>query len=99
MGQPTDALDYPRHDPDLWVLWHCNEHKWPDGRRETSYLAKDKMATLGRFALFTIFPEEAATFSSEKEARDWLAEHEARRPQPYHNIRVTTVRQLIAERF
>jgi len=91
-------MDYPTPDPDLWVLWSGNDHAWPDARRETWYLTDMKLHILKGFALFTYDSASAATFATKKDAQAFLQEHELRRPHPY-SVRITTIRDLIAERF
>ncbi len=91
--KPTDAIDYPALNDDLFVIWHGNDKLWPDAGRETSYLTDKKTDTMRGFALFTINWQGAETFTSKSVAEAWLAENEAKRPYPY-GVNITTVAEL-----
>ena len=96
---PEFAMDYPALPDDVWIIWGGNEHVWPDARRELLYLAADKRSIMKGFALYTSDANQAARFASGEEARIWLAQEEAKRFNPYHNIQVTTVAELKKRRF
>lgn len=90
---PRQALDYPKLDDDLFIIWTGNDHLWPDARRETHYLTDRRDAMRG-YALFSPSAGQALTFESEEAAQGFLAEMSARRPAPYHNVNVTTVGEM-----
>ena len=71
-----------------------NDIKWPDGRRQISYLS-DRRDTLKDYALWSPNYQAAKTFDTEASARDWFAEMEALRAHPYGgHVRITTVADL-----
>ena len=92
-ARAEDALDFPNIDDDLHILWTSNEFCWPDARRQTFYLS-DQKHPLGGFALFTPFAEKAATFASEEAAQDFLDNMSRLRPNPYHDVRISTVAEM-----
>jgi len=92
MTQARLAMDYPAIPDDVYIIWHGNEHRWPDGRRETSYIGPRKHVLKG-FALFTPYAESALTFSTREAAQDFLSEQERLRGNPYH-VRITTVAEM-----
>lgn len=106
---PQNALDFPHMDPELYTLWTSTGYGWPDARRSVSYLSATRLSNgifvNGKksyekpgFALFTIHPEEAKTFVWEKDAQDFLEEHNSRRSTPYV-VNLTTVSDLIRRKF
>jgi len=89
--RPENALDYPHLADELWIIWYGNVHKWPDARRETHYL---RTTSRRPYALFTIFAEDAKTFTDAETARLWLAEQEKARGFPYGTLEITTVAEM-----
>ena len=87
------AMDYPKMDDDLFVIWSGNEHLWPDARRETHFLT-DKRDVMRGYALFSPIPERALTFYSAEAAQNFLDDMNALRPAPYHSVQVTTVAEM-----
>ncbi len=90
---PRQALDYPRIDDDLWVIWWFNGKKWPDAGRRLMYVSSTQINRLKGWALYTVSYEDAAVFQTEVDARSWLAIHQGRRRHSY-GCDVTTVREL-----
>lgn len=89
-SKPESALDYPRVDNRLFIIWNGNGVKWPDARRETHYLSATRADVMKGYALFTMNAGEAKTFETESDAQAWLAENNAKRPNPYR-VTVSTV--------
>lgn len=93
-GTPEAALDFPQMDDDLVVIWHGNDHIWPDARRETHYIGESTHILKG-FALFTSHPAGAKTFPDVETAEAFLRENEKARPYPYPDtLQITTVAEL-----
>lgn len=90
---PRSALDFPNLDDALFIIWHANEHKWPDARRRVSYLTDRRTDALRGYALFTGAASEAKTFKSEAEARAWLVTQDALRGRPC-DVTVSTVSDM-----
>lgn len=91
---PRQALDYPRLDDDLFIIWDTNGIKWPDPAREVSYLSKGRTEPISGAALFTISYQDAKTFTSASDARNWMVENERLRGREYAGVIVSTVREM-----
>lgn len=88
-----DALDYPRLDDALFILWASNGVKWPAAGRQTSFLTHKRREPMKGAALFSPYSENAATFQTEEEARAFLADNEAKRGFAY-GVTVSTVAEM-----
>ena len=95
---PKLAMDFPRIEPDKFIIWYSNGYRWPDGRRNVAYLSDKRTAVRGGFALFSDW-EGAATFDNEADARAWREANEAKRPHRYGALNITTVAELIRDQF
>lgn len=94
VSNPKQALDYPQIHDDLWVIWWSNGKPWPDASRELKYLSQYQCETMQGWALFTLHWQDANTFTTQGDARRWLADQQALRPTPYGDLNVTTVAEL-----
>lgn len=90
---PEFAMDYPALPDDKWVIWSGNEHVWPSAKRDLFYLTDQRRQSTMGFALFTSVSDEAKTFDTREEAKDWLAAENVKRPHPYE-VHITTVAEL-----
>lgn len=93
MSDPKKAMDYPRLKDDLIIIWTANEHEWPHAGRETYYMSDIEDRERGH-AMFSPFFENARTFADKEEAHAFIRTMNARRPQPYQNLNVTTVAEM-----
>jgi hypothetical protein len=97
--KPQDALDYPKLDPALFVIWSGSNEIWPDARRRTFYLSAKKVHTINGSALYTMQWQDAKTFPTYAAAGAWVVENRKKRGQAYDRIMISTVGELIAARF
>lgn len=93
ISSPKAALDYPRLPDDRFIIWFGNEHLWPDARRETRYLGTAR-SVMKKYALLTMFAENAETFPDLVTAKAFLEKHSIRRGRPYQNAQITTVGEM-----
>ena len=93
ISSPKDALDYPRLPDDRFIIWFGNEHPWPDARREMRYLGTAR-SVMKKYALLTMFAENAETFPDLVAAKAFLEKHSIRRGRPYQNAQITTVGEM-----
>ena len=93
---PQHALDYPRLDDNLFVIWSSNGKKWPNAGREVHYVSACKRDVMRNYPLFTIFYKEAKTFRSADEAQAWILEEGTKHPVEgfYERFHITTVGEL-----
>lgn len=96
-SDPRGAMDYPRLDDSLWIIWHSNDFKWPDGRRETWYLTNKRFDIMRDYALFDGRCEIAAAFPTKVEAVLWLNDQERKRGFPYA-VTISTVGAMKKDR-
>lgn len=95
--EPRKALDFPRIDPALWVVWtNSDRPAWPDARRDVRYMSGYVQAVSGLpiWADWT----NAATFETEQEAHEFRAKYDAKRKHPYGGT-VSTVADVIRLQF
>lgn len=94
-SSPLEALDYPHSEtPELFVIWHSNGVKWPDGRRQLKYLSSVRTHVMNGSALFTMNIGEADTFVTWEKAVDFLKGQERRRGGSYGGLQISTIREL-----
>jgi len=91
---PTQALDFPHLNDDLFILWYTNGFRWPDPRRRVAYLSAVARHVLKDYTLFTDDAAQAATFPTLDAALQWQWEQEKLRGMPYYGVKVTTVREM-----
>lgn len=97
MKAPRNAYNFPHLPDDVFVIWHWNGKPWQAADIEVSYLSRNRKHILKEWALWTIFPVEAAYFATKTEAEAWLDEQEEMRGHPYHGARITTVAEIKKE--
>ena len=91
----ADILDHPfRLGMETYVTWVWNGVQWPDGRRQTLYLSNAREHVMKGCALFESMAENAQTFATPEEAREFVARHEEKRGTPYYELRITTIAEL-----